>query len=113
MALGVDAADLGLGDGATGGRRDELTGLVNEPLVVDGVEFSVLLTEDPPDSVKVSLRSKPPKRTGGPFVNVRDVASHLGGGGHVHAYGGRVTGDLAQARQALLEALVKAGVMAS
>jgi len=98
---------------ATGGRRDELTGLVNEPLVVDGVEFSALLTEDPPDGVKMSLRSKPPKRTGGPFVNVRDVASHLGGGGHVHASGGRVTGDLGQARQALLEALVKAGVMGS
>lgn len=97
----------------TGGRRDELTGLVNEPLVVGGVEFSVLLVEDKPGIVKLSMRSKPPRSRGGSFVNVRDVAGHLGGGGHVHASGARVEGDLAQARMRVLEALVKAGVMTS
>lgn len=94
----------------TGGRRDELTGLVNEPLVVDGVEFSVLMVEDGPGVVKLSLRSKPPKGAGASFVDVRALAGQLGGGGHVHASGAKVSGDLAQARMAVLEALSKMGV---
>ena len=93
----------------TGGRRDELTGLVNAPLVVGGVEFSVLLTEDPPHAVKISMRSKSPRSRDGAWVNVRDIASHLGGGGHLHASGARVEGDLALACQRVLEAVVASG----
>lgn len=97
----------------TGGRRDELTGLVNEPLVVGGVEFSVLMVEDKPGIVKVSMRSKPPRARGAAFVDVREVTGHLGGGGHVHASGARIEGDLAQARMRVLEALANAGVLDS
>jgi phosphoesterase RecJ-like protein len=97
----------------TGGRRDELTGLVNEPLVVGGVEFSVLMVEDKPCHVKLSMRSKPPRTRGGNFVDVRKVTGFLGGGGHVHASGARVEGDLAMARMQVLEALAKAGVIES
>ncbi|MCH2138760.1 MAG: DHH family phosphoesterase [Phycisphaerales bacterium] len=94
----------------TGGRRDELTGLVNAPLVVDGVEFSVMLVEDPAEGVKLSLRSKPPRTPGGDFVNVRDLAGHLGGGGHVHASGARCSGSLADARDAVLAAMGQLGL---
>ncbi|MCH2135524.1 MAG: bifunctional oligoribonuclease/PAP phosphatase NrnA [Phycisphaerales bacterium] len=95
---------------STGGRRDELTGLVNEPLVVDGIEFSVLMVEDGPGVVKLSMRSKPPRSREGAFVDVRALAGQMGGGGHVHASGAKVQGDLAQARSKVLQGLIAIGV---
>jgi phosphoesterase RecJ-like protein len=89
----------------TGGRRSEVVGLVNAPLVVNGAEMSVLLVEEFEGGVKASMRSKPPRTPGGSFVDVRAVANHLGGGGHVHAAGVRLDGDLETAAEAIIQAV--------
>ncbi len=91
----------------TGGRRSEVVGLVNAPLVVQGAEMSVLLVEESEGSVKASMRSKPPRVPGGPFVDVRAVAMQLGGGGHMHAAGARLSGDLDAAAEAIVQALAQ------
>jgi phosphoesterase RecJ-like protein len=91
----------------TGGRRSEVVGLVNAPLVVQGAEMSVLLVEESEGSVKASMRSKPPRVPGGPFVDVRAVATQLGGGGHMHAAGARLSGDLDAAAEAIVQALAQ------
>lgn len=89
----------------TGGRRSEVVGLVNAPLVVNGAEMSVLLVEEFEGGVKASMRSKPPRTPGGSFVDVRAVANQLGGGGHVHAAGVRLDGDLEAAAEAIIHAV--------
>jgi phosphoesterase RecJ-like protein len=89
----------------TGGRRSEVVGLVNAPLVVQGAEMSVLLVEEFEGGVKASMRSKPPRTPGGPFIDVRAVAMQLGGGGHVHAAGVRLDGDLDAAAESIVQAL--------
>jgi phosphoesterase RecJ-like protein len=89
----------------TGGRRSEVVGLVNAPLVVQGADMSVLLVEEFEGDVKASMRSKPPRKPGGPFIDVRAVAMQLGGGGHIHAAGARLKGDLDAATQAVTHAI--------
>jgi phosphoesterase RecJ-like protein len=91
----------------TGGRRAEVVGLVNAPLVVQGAEMSVLLVEEFQGGVKASMRSKPPRTPGGPFIDVRAVAMQLGGGGHVHAAGVRIDGDLDTAAEAIVQTIAR------
>ena len=79
---------------ATQGRRSEVTGLVNAPLVVAGAEMAALLLEESSGAVKVSMRSKPAAHAGGDFFDVSRIARELGGGGHVHAAGAEVHGSL-------------------
>jgi phosphoesterase RecJ-like protein len=80
----------------TDGRRSDVTGIVNAPLVVDGVEMAALLIEEKDGGVKASLRSKPPAEPGGPFMDVRAITGQLGGGGHVHASGAKLSCTLAE-----------------
>lgn len=79
--------------------RGDTEGLVNRPLAVPGVTWSVYLRQDEPDFVKVSMRSK------GRFpVNV--VCERLfGGGGHLNAAGGEFTGTAAEALDVILASL--------
>ena len=88
----------------TGTRVDDLAGLVNEPMSVAEVEVSVLLVEAEGGVAKASLRSKPPQRAGGPFVDVNHLAARFDGGGHVHAAGARVRGTLDEAAEAIRRA---------
>jgi nanoRNase/pAp phosphatase (c-di-AMP/oligoRNAs hydrolase) len=50
------------------------------------------------------MRSKPPQRAGGPFVDVNHLAARFDGGGHVHAAGARVRGTLDEAAEAIRRA---------
>jgi len=93
----------------TDGRRSDVTGMVNMPLVVRGGEMAALLIEERDGGVKASLRSKPPSGPGGEFIDVRGVARLRGGGGHVHAAGVRLDMPLAAARKALLTAVEESG----
>lgn len=79
--------------------KGDTEGLVNKPLAVPGVTWSVYLRQDEPDFVKVSMRSK------GCFpVNV--VCERLfGGGGHLNAAGGEFTGTVSEALDVLLAAI--------
>jgi len=89
----------------TDGRRSDVTGMVNAPLVVDGSEMAVLLIEEREGGVKASFRSKPPVSSGGAFLDARNMARSLGGGGHVHAAGARIDGTMDEAAAAVVAAL--------
>lgn len=72
--------------------------LVNKPLAIPEVSWSVLLREDP-DKIKVSCRSQ------GDF-SVSDVcANYFNGGGHKNAAGGELEGTMAEAEATFLRML--------
>lgn len=62
----------------------DMEGLVNYPLSIANIRFSVLITERG-DEVKMSLRSK------GDFDVSSFAREHFNGGGHFNASGGRTT----------------------
>lgn len=90
-------------DAGTG--REELEGLVNEPLRVSTVEASILMYEEESGATKISFRSKPPREPNGFFFDVSAASRLLGGGGHVHASGARFDGGLDGAQAAVIKAL--------
>lgn len=75
-------------------------GLVDLPRTIAGVEVVALFSEVEPDKVKVSLRS-----TG--RVNIDQVCSRLGGGGHPHAAGVPLRGSREDAKAKILPELGK------
>lgn len=77
--------------------KGETEGLVNIPLSMPEVTYSVFLREDAKNCVKVSMRSK------GEFSVSRICEEHFGGGGHTNAAGGEFNGSLDKALQKLLE----------
>jgi phosphoesterase RecJ-like protein len=89
---------------ATGGVVEDLTGVVNDPLVVGAVRVSILLAETDGGRTKISLRSKA-STNGGPEVDVNAVAQRFGGGGHRHAAGARLAASLGDTRARVLAAL--------
>lgn len=70
-------------------QRGDTEGLVNQPLAIPGVTYSIFLREDKRGFVKVSMRSE------GSFPVNRLCAEHFGGGGHLNAAGGEFNGSLA------------------
>ncbi|RYD51108.1 MAG: bifunctional oligoribonuclease/PAP phosphatase NrnA [Sphingobacteriales bacterium] len=77
-----DAQLFNLGPGDT-------EGLVNYPLSISGIRFSVLITERPGE-VRMSFRSK------GDFDVNEFARLHFGGGGHFNASGGKSTLSFAE-----------------
>jgi phosphoesterase RecJ-like protein len=72
--------------------RGDTETLVNKPLAIPGIYWSVFLREDP-DKIKVSCRSQ------GDF-SVNDICSrYFNGGGHMNAAGGEVVGTVDDAVQ--------------
>lgn len=70
------------------GAIDNMTeGFIDYPLSVDGVEVAISLLETGRNRYKISLRSKG-------LVNVNEIASIYGGGGHVLASGAVMHGYL-------------------
>jgi phosphoesterase RecJ-like protein len=67
--------------------KGDSEGLVNKPLAIPTVTWSIYLRQDP-DKVKVSMRSK------GDFPVNKVCADHFGGGGHVNASGGEFYGSM-------------------
>jgi len=78
---------------------EELEGFVEYPRMIDGVEVVILFLEME-EKVRVSLRSKG-------NVNVQELASSLGGGGHPYAAGVRIKKPLSQAVTTVLTAVEK------
>ena len=73
-------------------------GVVNYPLMIDGVNMSVLLTERQ-DVIRLSFRSKG-------SVSVHDLAkAHFNGGGHTNAAGGTLYCSLDEAVDFLISVL--------
>ncbi|MDE6556028.1 MAG: DHH family phosphoesterase, partial [Duncaniella sp.] len=79
--------------------KGDTEGLVNIPLAIPEVVYSVFLREDEDSYVKVSMRSK------GDFPVNRICEECFGGGGHVNAAGGEFKGSLSAAVSRLLEVL--------
>lgn len=68
-------------------KRGDTEGLVNKPLAIPGIYWTVFLREAP-DNIKVSCRSV------GDF-SVSEICSiHFGGGGHLNAAGGDFHGSM-------------------
>lgn len=87
-----DLADFGY-------KKGDTEALVNVPLSVPEIVWSVYLRESSSDYVKVSMRSK------GDF-SVREIcANHFGGGGHLNASGGEVHGSLQDALDRLMDVM--------
>lgn len=63
-----------------GQAADAFDGFVNYPRMVEGVEVALLFREVEPGTVRVSLRSQS-------WVDVSQIASTFGGGGHARAAG--------------------------
>lgn len=80
--------------------RGDTEGLVNKPLEVRSIVYSVFMREDP-DCIKVSARSK----DGFP---VSEICKALyGGGGHVQAAGGEFHGSLEDCKKILIDNMSK------
>ena len=73
-----------------GYHRGDTEALVNVPLSIPGVVYSIFLREDEPGYVKVSMRSK------GEFSVKELCESHFGGGGHRNAAGGEMHATLSE-----------------
>ncbi|KRE39885.1 DHH family phosphoesterase [Paenibacillus sp. Soil522] len=85
----------------TGAVSEDLEGIVNYALNVDGVEVGILFKETDDGAVKASLRSAGK-------ANVAAIAQAFGGGGHVRAAGCRLEGSLSDSITVLVEAVRKA-----
>ena len=81
-------------------RKGDTEGLVNIPLGVEGIVFSVFIREDD-DLIKISLRST------GTFPANKFAAENFNGGGHLNASGGEYYGRLEDAVAIFEQALPK------
>ncbi|MCM1077734.1 MAG: bifunctional oligoribonuclease/PAP phosphatase NrnA [Bacteroides sp.] len=79
--------------------KGDTEGLVNIPLSIPEITYSVFLREDAKDCVKISMRSK------GEFSVSRICEEHFDGGGHTNAAGGEFHGPLDKAVSKLLEVI--------
>jgi phosphoesterase RecJ-like protein len=82
----------------TGASEEDSDGIVNHALSVDEVEAVAFFKELSPGAYRVSLRSKGKH-------NVAKVAELFGGGGHRNAAGCRITADLEEVKQLIIEGL--------
>jgi bifunctional oligoribonuclease and PAP phosphatase NrnA len=82
-------------------KPEDVEGFVDFPRNCRNVLLSVLFLEVEPDDIKISLRAK------GEF-NANRLATHFGGGGHVHASGIRLIGELNAVQETILSEARKA-----
>lgn len=88
----------------TGATPNDTSGFADMMLTIASVELSCVLIESPSVSgplTKISLRSKPGERA----IDVNELASRLGGGGHARAAGAKVNQAPEQAVRTLVEAV--------
>lgn len=79
--------------------KGDTEGLVNIPLSIPGVVYSIYLRQDEPEYVKVSMRSK------GDFSVKELCETYFGGGGHHNAAGGEIHSDIDTAFRQILDIL--------
>ncbi|MDE6006864.1 MAG: bifunctional oligoribonuclease/PAP phosphatase NrnA [Muribaculaceae bacterium] len=77
-------------------QKGDTEGLVNEPLNIRGIVYSIFMREDP-DCIKVSARSK------ADFPVSRICTDLFGGGGHLMAAGGEFKGTLEDCKNVLVD----------
>lgn len=84
-----------------GAVSEDIEGIVNYILNVEGVEVGILFKQSENGVIKASIRSAGK-------VNVSQIAQSFGGGGHVRAAGCRLSSDLDESVKSLVEAVGKA-----
>jgi phosphoesterase RecJ-like protein len=92
---------------ATGADIAKSEGFVNYPRSIDKVKVAILFKEElkDHDTINISFRSKGD-------VDVNEIASFFGGGGHMKASGCTIKGSLADAKNkviAKVEEMLKKG----
>lgn len=85
----------------TGSSYHEVEGVIEYARDIEGVEVAVLIKEIGENHYRVGFRSKV-------YVDVSEIASHFGGGGHRKASGCTVEGDLKEVKKLLLKEIKKA-----
>ncbi|TAE92868.1 MAG: bifunctional oligoribonuclease/PAP phosphatase NrnA [Verrucomicrobia bacterium] len=78
---------------------DDSEGLIDMIRAIRGVQVAVFFEELPGGKIRVSMRSKDRS------VNVCDIATRFGGGGHALAAGIRMAGPMSVAKQQVLAAI--------
>lgn len=82
-------------------RPEDSEGLIDMIRAIRGVQVAVFFEELPDGKIRVSMRSKDRS------VNVCEIASVFGGGGHALAAGIRMTGPLDSAKEKVLAEIAK------
>ncbi len=85
-----------------GANSADSEGLIDHIRAIEPVVVACVFEETEPEVTRVSLRSKSPK------VNVNDIASRFGGGGHPAAAGARIAGKPLAVQHKVIAALKKA-----
>ena len=88
----------------TGSSVQNLTGMVNLPMIARQVRVSILLAEVEQRQTKISFRAKP-RLNDHLFMDVNQLAQRFGGGGHVLASGARIDAPLGEARNQVVQAV--------
>jgi phosphoesterase RecJ-like protein len=83
-------------------KPEDSEGLIDMIRAIRGVQVAVFFEELPGGKIRVSMRSKDRS------VNVCDIATRFGGGGHALAAGIRMPGPMAEAKQQVLAAIAAA-----
>jgi phosphoesterase RecJ-like protein len=86
----------------TGAEPDDSEGLIDYIRAIEPVVVACIFEEMEPGLTRISLRSKSDQ------VNVSDIASQFGGGGHQAAAGARITGNPISVQRKVLTAIRKA-----
>lgn len=79
-----------------GADSQDLDGIIDQLRVTEGVECAVFIYEKQPGEFKVSMRSNN-------LVDVSQIASHFGGGGHIRAAGCTMQGTSEEVLKVLTE----------
>ena len=86
----------------TGASTEESEGLIDHIRAIEGVVVAIVFEEIEPEFTRISLRSKEDR------VNVNEVASLFGGGGHKAAAGARIAGRPLTVQRRVLTAVKRA-----
>jgi len=83
----------------TGANEDDSEGLIDHLRAMEPVIVACIFEEMPSGGIRISLRSKDPT------INVNEVASQFGGGGHAAAAGARIPGSPNSVQRRVLAAV--------
>jgi phosphoesterase RecJ-like protein len=86
----------------TGADRSDTEGLIDHIRAIEPVVVACVFEEIEPGSTRISLRSKSPR------INVSEILSQFGGGGHAAAAGARISGQPATVQRKVIGAVKKA-----
>jgi phosphoesterase RecJ-like protein len=86
----------------TGADRSDSEGLIDHIRAIEPVVVAVIFEEAEPELTRISLRSKSAR------VDVNQIASQFGGGGHIAAAGARVSGKPLSIQRRVIAAIKKA-----